>query len=864
MKRKILYIAPHLSTGGMPQYLYKQMELLKDEFEIYCVEWGDVTGGVLVVQRNKIKTLLGNRLITLGEKKEELFEVIKRINPEVVHLQEIPELFMSYDISEKLYSKERNYSIIETSHDSSQSSKSKRFFPDKFLFVSQYQVGLYKELGIPSDVVEYPIEYFQRTKTKEQAQKELGMNPNLKHIINVGLFTPRKNQAEIIEYAKALKDYPIQFHFIGNQADNFKYYWEPLMKDFPSNCKWWNERTDVENFYQAADLFLFTSRGSEHDKETMPLVIREAISWKVPSLIYNLSVYENYFDKFDNIEYLDYTSLTKNQQLIVENLKFKKMENKLDTFSMNIRWDEDEQKLYYSSNSRIDFPFIISIKHYQSDTVIWSTKHDMLPENIEYWMIPVSKDYMRLKDNDYFTGVKVCVYKCDTDELLYEVPYFYRFVDIPKVKLTNSIPNHMNYVEFFIEKKYSKWLDRQYKNVVDAGANVGIFTEYMLQNKFAEKIYSIECDTLALKDLKNNFSKVNSVEIIDKALSVSNEKIKFYQSKENPVISSTLSPDTLQNHMAGVKGDNIYEVDTITIKDLLHKVETIDLLKMDIEGGEYAILEKLDDKLFDNINNLFIECHFFEKDYIEKYNALKNKLIRNNYNIEELIDNSNMQKYAATSECIFATKKHNMNIENHLIKNPCGNKRDLASLVNNLFPNGKGVEIGVLKGDYSKIILERWHKGTLFLVDTWRHIDSYIDMNGQDDKYHYDCLIKTCENIKPWQDRAHVIRMDSVSAANMFPDEYFDFIYIDADHSYEAVVRDLKAWWPKIKKGGLFCGDDYIPDDGDIWLTVGNESTYAGKFGVRRAVNEFVKENNLHIFETLEEPYWKQWYTFKK
>ena len=46
---KLLYVAPHLSTGGLPQYLTKKIELLKDSFEIYLVEWSDCTGGVLVI-----------------------------------------------------------------------------------------------------------------------------------------------------------------------------------------------------------------------------------------------------------------------------------------------------------------------------------------------------------------------------------------------------------------------------------------------------------------------------------------------------------------------------------------------------------------------------------------------------------------------------------------------------------------------------------------------------------------------------------------------------------------------------------------------------------------------------------------------
>ena len=49
---KILFIAPHLSTGGLPpQYLVKKIELLKGEFEIYLIEYNNSTGGKLVIQK---------------------------------------------------------------------------------------------------------------------------------------------------------------------------------------------------------------------------------------------------------------------------------------------------------------------------------------------------------------------------------------------------------------------------------------------------------------------------------------------------------------------------------------------------------------------------------------------------------------------------------------------------------------------------------------------------------------------------------------------------------------------------------------------------------------------------------------------
>ena len=308
--QKLLFIAPHLSTGGLPQYLTKKIELIKDEFEVYVIEWVDCTGGRLVVTKNKLLELVDkDKFFTLGEDKDELFNIIKKVQPDIIHLEEIPEYFMDDSVARKLYSIDRDYFLVETSHDSSMDTNNKLFFPDKFMFVSNWQIEQYKNIDIPKILVEYPIEYIDRP-DRTVALKRLNLNPSKKHILHIGLFTPRKNQKEFFEYARALPEY--QFHCVGNQADNFKWYWEPLMKEKPDNVIWWNERTDVDNFYQSMDLFLFTSRGSKNDKETMPLVIREALSYQIPQLLYNLEVYQNYFDDYDSINYLDFDSIDNN------------------------------------------------------------------------------------------------------------------------------------------------------------------------------------------------------------------------------------------------------------------------------------------------------------------------------------------------------------------------------------------------------------------------------------------------------------------------------------------------------------------------------------------------------------------------
>jgi FkbM family methyltransferase len=860
--KRLLLVAPHLSTGGSPQYLVKKVELLRDEYDVFVVEYSDVTGGRLVVQRNRLISLLKNPLITLGDDKSELLNVIRRVNPHIVHMEEIPEMFCDNHIANQIYDLNRTYSIYETSHDSSFDVHYKRYIADKMIMVSEYQRKLYEPLGIPIEVIDYPIEFLKESR-KEEYMRELGLDPTKKHILNVGLFTPRKNQKEFFEYARRMPEY--QFHSVGNMADNFKFYWDPLLKDVPPNLKIWDERSDVHKFFEAMDLFLFTSRGSNTDKETMPLVLKEAVASRIPIFLYNLDVYEDFFEQFNNINYLNFDSIGKNVEVIKQYMS-NINDYDLSDVHFTSRWDWDGQKMYYSTSKTLDFPVRISIHESKSNAVAWSSVYDVLYSGVEYWMMPAPLSHTDYQNSEFVSGIKLCIYDERSGVKLYENSFFNKFVDNPEIKLSTSIPYFMNYLEFFVNDKYKKYLNKPYDIVVDVGANVGVFTSYLLHKNICKNIISVECDTRALKDLRNNFSTNPSVTIIDKALHYDNSVLEFYEDTNNPIVSSTVPVDSLVYYHAGVNENRTKRMlDTITLKEITDTYGVIDLLKVDIEGGEYSIFDRVDNSVLDKLNNLLIECHFFESDYVQKYQNLLLKLQTAGFLVEEY-EVGQAERYKGGSEVIFARRvdtNFNKISKTDMSEFQCKDKRELASLFDKLYPHGVGVEIGVLRGDYSRIILERWSSGTLYLVDTWRHISEYIDMNGRADDYHYQCMIETCKNILSWQDRAHMIRMDSTLASTMFPDEYFDFIYIDADHSYEAVVRDINAWWPKLKKGGMFCGDDYIPYDGDIWLVVGDEKTYAGKFGVRRAVTEFSVENSLTIYETTDEPYWKQWYTFK-
>jgi glycosyltransferase involved in cell wall biosynthesis len=313
--KKLLFITPHLSTGGLPQFLLKKIQALNDYYEIHCIEYNDHTGGVLVVQKEQIQKLCNNRFYVLGENKHDVLKLIDKINPDIIALEEMPEYFMDFSISSQIYNESRRYFIVETSHDSSFNPNNKMVYPDHFTFVSKFQENNVKSLPVKSKVIEYPVEVKIR-QNREVGLQKLGLDFKKRHVLHVGLFTPRKNQKEFIEYARSMENENIQFHCVGNMADNFKFYWEPLLIDLPKNVKVWGERKDVHNFYSCMDLFLFTSRGHINDKETAPIVIKEAISYNIPSLFYNLPVYLDRYSCYENVKYLNETSFDDNINLI--------------------------------------------------------------------------------------------------------------------------------------------------------------------------------------------------------------------------------------------------------------------------------------------------------------------------------------------------------------------------------------------------------------------------------------------------------------------------------------------------------------------------------------------------------------------
>lgn len=163
---------------------------------------------------------------------------------------------------------------------------------------------------------------------------------------------------------------------------------------------------------------------------------------------------------------------------------------------------------------------------------------------------------------------------------------------------------------------------------------------------------------------------------------------------------------------------------------------------------------------------------------------------------------------------------------------------------------GEGVEVGCAYGGFSERILEQW-PGKLHLVDPWirqdpavyREITNHtVDWNGW-----YENAKRLMARFGP---RAELHRMFSVEGAKLFPDNSLDFVYLDGNHSLEAVTEDLESWVPKIKSGGLVSGHDY-----------GNQTVDGHWCFVEQALTEWHKKHPIDLFRA--EGGCSSWYFFK-
>lgn len=179
----------------------------------------------------------------------------------------------------------------------------------------------------------------------------------------------------------------------------------------------------------------------------------------------------------------------------------------------------------------------------------------------------------------------------------------------------------------------------------------------------------------------------------------------------------------------------------------------------------------------------------------------------------------------------------------------------------NLLPKGGiGAEIGVAQGDFSQLIMETVQPQELHLIDPWSHLEEGDDLlagvevlasqagaaaeavpQNPEGAKQYDAVVKRFSG----DPRVRVHRQYSYKIAPQFADGFFDFVYLDGNHTYEFVMRDLIDFSAKLKPGGLLFGHDYFEDN------FAKQENY----GVIDAVSAFLKRSNFRFLMLTWEPF---------
>ena len=363
---KILFITPHLSTGGMPKVLLERIRYMTFA-EVGVIEWTNIDSDSFSVQKNQIKQLVHYYKTLPFGNKEICLEYIKEFSPDVIHFEEFPEnhVWYAYDDSydstidtlEKIH--KLNVSIINTSHTSVFQLEEKKFRCDGYYLVTNYHKDVqYKNLlsNTYHMVNEYPYDTRDISDTeKNNCVNKLNFDRRKKHILIIGLFNSNKNQGYIFYLAELLgSDY--HFHFVGQQSDtaDWKKYWQFLMNNEPDNVFCYGEVDNVNEFIIASDLVIHPSLF-----ELNPTIFYESLSLGTPVITFPLEMYTyssyykhlNFF-QFDNLDtkVVDVFNLNMKITSMIYNLKLiESVIGSSISVTNNIKLFKDNVKIFYEN-----------------------------------------------------------------------------------------------------------------------------------------------------------------------------------------------------------------------------------------------------------------------------------------------------------------------------------------------------------------------------------------------------------------------------------------------------------------------------------------------------------------------------------
>lgn len=294
-----------------------------------------------------------------------------------------------------------------------------------------------------------------------------------------------------------------------------------------------------------------------------------------------------------------------------------------------VNFNDDKTGIIFISRFSTEKNITVSVSDGYSGLNLWKGEMKITP-NVQYYFS--SKIFSAEKQFEIFDEYE--------NEKLFSI--FVKVDNLPSIKDKDKLNVLKSYkydsfeqgsglpiFEIFLNKEYENEIIKIQEGdiVFDIGANIGIFSLYSLYNS-AKEVHSFEPGEKQFEAIKNNLSKnFNNIYVNNLAVTNTKGTTKFYIN-DSSVTNSTFSKTS----------DKYIEVKTIDIKSYVieNSIPKIDYLKIDCEGGEYEIIESLDeDFLKEKINKICLEYHIFEEKDELKLKQLISKLQICNFTINK-------------------------------------------------------------------------------------------------------------------------------------------------------------------------------------------------------------------------------------
>lgn len=162
-------------------------------------------------------------------------------------------------------------------------------------------------------------------------------------------------------------------------------------------------------------------------------------------------------------------------------------------------------------------------------------------------------------------------------------------------------------------------------------------------------------------------------------------------------------------------------------------------------------------------------------------------------------------------------------------------------------PGSVGAEIGVYRGGFSRQLAERG-VAYIYCIDAWTSYEAY----AKDSLCHTNQADNYAATMREMMEFIHAGRCEIIKGFSdvvglSWSGPSLDWVFLDANHSYESTLKDLVRWSTNLKDNGIIMCHDFT-------------DTSAGAvqmgFGVVKAVNEFCKNSGWTITHTTQEHDW--------